>query len=92
MKTTIMDEIMRQRDPELKAAVEAYLAGEIGKAFENLGSNVAERHPVVVGQSETGFQSIARVLGTVQRGRNHVGARGPRPAVGGLEGEADTVQ
>ena len=37
-----MDEILRQRDPELKAAVEASLAGDIGKAFDKLGSNVAE--------------------------------------------------
>ena len=42
MKTAVMDEIMRQRDPELKAAVEASLAGEIGRAFEKLGANVAE--------------------------------------------------
>jgi len=42
MKTAVMDEILRQRDPDLKAAVEASLAGEIGKAFEKLGSNVAE--------------------------------------------------
>ncbi len=42
MKTAVMDEIMRQRDPDLKAAVEASLAGEIGKAFGKLGSNVAE--------------------------------------------------
>ena len=42
MKTAAMDEIMRQRDADLKAAVEASLAGEIGKAFEKLGSNVAE--------------------------------------------------
>ena len=42
MKTAVMDEIMRQRDPDLKAAVEASLAGEIGKAFEKLGANVAE--------------------------------------------------
>ena len=45
MKTAVMDEIMRQRDPELKAAVEASLAGEIGKAFGKLGSNVAEVNP-----------------------------------------------
>ena len=45
MKTAVMDEILRQRDPDLKAAVEASLAGEIGKAFENLGSNVAEVKP-----------------------------------------------
>ena len=42
MKTAVMDEILRQRDPDLKAAVEASLAGEIGKAFDKLGSNVAE--------------------------------------------------
>ena len=42
MKTAVMDEIMRQRDPALKEAVVASLKGEIGKAFEKLGSNVAE--------------------------------------------------
>ena len=42
MQTATMDEIMRQRDPELKAAVEASLKGDIGRAFEKLGQNVAE--------------------------------------------------
>ena len=42
MKTAVMDEIVRQRDPELRAAVEASLAGDIGRAFEKLGANVAE--------------------------------------------------
>ena len=42
MKTATMAEILRQRDPELKAAVEASLAGDVRKAFEKLGSNVAE--------------------------------------------------
>ena len=45
MKTATMDRIMRQRNPALKEAVEASLAGEIGKAFEKLGSNVAEVKP-----------------------------------------------
>ena len=45
MKTATMDEILRQRDPDLKAAVQASLAGEIGKAFEKLGPNVAEVNP-----------------------------------------------
>ena len=45
MKTAVMDEIMRQRDPALKEAVEASLAGEIGRAFDKLGSNVAEAKP-----------------------------------------------
>ena len=45
MQTAVMDEIMRQRDPALKEAVEASLAGEIGRAFEKLGGNVAEVKP-----------------------------------------------
>ena len=45
MKTAVMDEILRQRDPDLKAAVEATLAGDIGRAFEKLGDNVAEVNP-----------------------------------------------
>ena len=42
LQTAVMDEILRQRDPALKEAVEASLAGDVGKAFEKLGSNVAE--------------------------------------------------
>ena len=45
MKTAVMDEIMRQRDPALREAVEASLKGEIERAFEKLGSNVAEVKP-----------------------------------------------
>ena len=42
MQTAVMDEILRQREPALKRAVEASVAGDIQKAFEKLGSNVAE--------------------------------------------------
>ena len=45
MQTATMDEIMRQRDPVLKEAVEASLKGDIERAFEKLGSNVAEVKP-----------------------------------------------
>ena len=45
MKTATMDEIMRQRDPDLKQAVEASLKGDIEKAFEKLGSHIAEVKP-----------------------------------------------
>ena len=45
MRTATMDEIMRQRDPVLKEAVEASLKGEIERAFEKLGDNVAEVKP-----------------------------------------------
>ena len=42
MQTAVMDEILRQRDPALKEAVEASLAGDVRGAFEKLGDNVAE--------------------------------------------------
>ena len=45
MQTAVMDEIMRQRDPALKEAVEASLKGDIERAFDKLGSNVAEVKP-----------------------------------------------
>ena len=45
MKTATMDEIMRRRDPALKEAVEASLAGDVRKAFEKLGSNIDEVKP-----------------------------------------------
>ena len=45
MKTAVMEEIMRQRDQDLKAAVEATLAGDVRRAFDKLGSNVAEVKP-----------------------------------------------
>ena len=45
MKTAVMDEIMRQRDPALKEAVEASLAGDVKRAFAKLGDNVAEVNP-----------------------------------------------
>ena len=45
MKTALMDQIMRQRDPALKEAVEASLAGDVARAFEKLGDSVAEVNP-----------------------------------------------
>ena len=45
MQTAVMDEIMRQRDPALKAAVEASIAGDIARAFARLGDKVAEVKP-----------------------------------------------
>ncbi len=45
MQTATMDEIMRQRDSVLREAVVASLKGDIEKAFEKLGSNVAEVKP-----------------------------------------------
>ncbi|MDE0030320.1 MAG: conjugative relaxase [Deltaproteobacteria bacterium] len=72
MKTAVMDEIMRQRDPELKAAVEASLAGDIGKAFEKLGANVAEVKP----QNIAGAVA-ARWLGLSPEERERTGVMAP---------------
>ena len=45
MTTAKMDEIMRQRDEELKEAVRASLAGEVKTAFGKLGGRIAEAEP-----------------------------------------------
>ncbi len=45
MKTAVMDEILRQKDAALKAAVRASLAGDVCGAFEKLGERVAEVKP-----------------------------------------------
>ena len=45
MKTAVMDEILRQKDADLKEAVRASLAGEIGRAFGKLGDRIAEVNP-----------------------------------------------
>ena len=57
MHTATMDDMMRQRNPEPKEAVEARLAGEIARAVGRLGGNVAEFEPdniasAVVGQCD----------------------------------------
>ena len=42
MNTVVMDEILRQKDPALKEAVRASLAGDVRAAFGKLGESVAE--------------------------------------------------
>ena len=72
MRTAVMDEIMRQRDPDLKQAVEASLAGEIGRAFEKLGSNVAE-----VERDNISGAVAARWLGLSDEARADTGVMAP---------------
>ena len=45
MQTVVMDEILRQKDPALREAVRASLAGDVRAAFERLGDSVAEVKP-----------------------------------------------
>ncbi len=72
MKTAVMDEILRQRDPGLKAAVEASLAGDIGRAFGKLGANVAE-----VKADNIAGAVAARWLGLSQEERERTGVMAP---------------
>ncbi|MCY4488009.1 MAG: conjugative relaxase [Deltaproteobacteria bacterium] len=73
MKTAVMDEIMRQRDPALKEAVEATLAGEIARAFEKLGYNVAE-----VKRDKIAGAVAARWLALSPEARENTGVMAPR--------------
>ena len=76
MKTATMDEIMRQRDPDLKAAVEASLAGDVRKAFEKLGSNIAEVKP-----DNLAGAAAARWLALSPEGRANAGLMAPSHAL-----------
>ena len=58
MQTVVMDEILRQRDAELKEAVRASLAGEVKTAFAKLGGHIAQ-----VDREELGADAAARWLG-----------------------------
>ena len=49
MQTAVMDEILRQRDMNLKEAVRAGLAGEVRTAFEKLGERIAQVDRVDIG-------------------------------------------
>ena len=50
-----------------------------------------ESRPSVMVETKAGIQGVEEVLRTVQRGRNHVGARRSAPALGPLEDHADAV-
>ncbi|MXW92151.1 MAG: relaxase domain-containing protein [Rhodospirillaceae bacterium] len=76
MKTAVMDEILRQKDAELKEAVRASLAGEIGKAFDKLGDRVAEVNP-----DNLAGAAAARWLKLSPRQRENTGLMAPSHAL-----------
>ena len=76
MKTATMDQIMRQKEPVLKSAVEASLRGDIKKAFEKLGSNVAEVEP-----DNLAGAAAARWLKLSPRQRDNAGLMAPSHAL-----------
>ena len=76
MKTATMQQIMRQKEPGLKSAVEASLKGDINKAFEKLGSNVAEVEP-----DNLAGAAAARWLKLSPRERENAGLMAPSHAL-----------
>ncbi len=58
MQTAVMDEIVRQRDAELREAVRAGLAGDVRTAFARLDRQIAEVEPDVLSR-ETAARWLA---------------------------------
>ena len=72
MTTAVMDEILRQKDPELREAVEASLAGDVTRAFDKLGDRVAEVNP-----DNLAGAAAARWLRLSEREREDTGLMAP---------------
>ena len=72
MQTVVMDEILRQRDAELKEAVRASLAGEVKAAFAKLGGHIAQ-----VDRAEIGTTAAARWLDLSPEQRASTGVTAP---------------
>ena len=76
IRTAVMDEIMRQRDPALKEAVEASLAGDVKRAFAKLGDNIAEVKP-----DNLAGAAAARWLALSPEARANAGLMAPSHAI-----------
>ena len=76
MQTAVMDEILRQRDKELKEAVRAGLAGEVRTAFEKLGDRIAQ-----VEREDIGKETAARWLSLSPEKRAATGVIAPTRAL-----------
>ena len=76
MQTVVMDEIVRQRDAELKEAVRASLAGEVQTAFAKLGGHVAQ-----VEKNELSTRAAARWLDLSPEQRASTGVIAPTRAL-----------
>ncbi len=72
MQTAVMDEILRQRDMELKEAVRAGLAGEVKTAFEKLGDRVVQ-----VDGDQLGLEAAERWLKLSPEQRTKAGVIAP---------------
>ena len=76
MQTAVMDEILRQRDMELKEAVRAGLAGEVRTAFEKLGDRIVQ-----VEREDIGAEAADRWLSLSPEERAAAGVIAPTRAL-----------
>ena len=76
MKTVVMDEIVRQRDRDLREAVRAGLAGDVRTAFEKLGERIAQ-----VDREEIGADAARRWLSLSAERRAETGVIAPTRAL-----------
>ncbi len=76
MQTAVMDEIVRQRDMELKEAVRAGLVGEVRTAFEKLGDRIAQ-----VEREDIGKEAAKRWLSLSPEMRSVTGVIAPTRAL-----------
>ena len=76
MQTATMDEILRQRDMDLKEAVRAVLAGEVRTAFEKLGERIAQ-----VDRADLGAEAAERWLSLSPEQRVAAGVIAPTRAL-----------
>ncbi len=76
MQTAVMDDIVRQRDAELKAAVKASLTGDVRGAFAKLGDNIRQ-----VEYGELGAETARRWLDLPPQEREATGVIAPTRAL-----------
>ena len=76
MQTVVMDEILRQRNAELKEAVRASLVGEVRTAFAKLGQHIEQ-----VEKTELGETAAARWLQLSPEQRASTGVTAPTRAL-----------
>ncbi len=76
MTTAVMDDILRQRDAELKAAVRASLTGDVKGAFAKLGDNIRQ-----VEYGDIGVETARRWLNLSPQERAGTGVIAPTRAL-----------
>ncbi len=76
MQTAVMDEILRQRDMEIKEAVRAGLAGDVKTAFDKLGDRIVQ-----VEREDIGVDAAERWLSLSQEQRTRAGVIAPTRAL-----------